>query len=375
MTNAIALTNDRTLANTFTADELARYEVITQQIDDTAQALTFAEYQADKSQNTLKAQQRDLSRFIEFINRIFEANNLPLLDDLFIDASQWQVVTVGYVKMFRLWLLDNGYAVSTVNRMTVTVKVYARLAWHSGTMNSDTYKSIDAIETFSKGLNIDSKRKDNGKDTRKSSEKTRANFLTTTQIDKLKASHGTKPVDRRDELLVCLLANLGIRASEVASLTVGNVDFNNHTISIFRQKTAQSETDRDTLTYRNYDDLASAFIAYKPYLLADDNAPLLRASRTNGELTGKPMTRITVSRRIQTLGKRVLGIDNLSSHDLRHTFAKHEYENGSDVIAIRRAGGWKTTDMVDHYIGQLEVANSGLKQNRDSKPIQTELDM
>ena len=358
-----------TTAIVLSQHQIQRIQDRTAQIDEVARQFTFAEYQLDKSPNTLKAQQRDLKKFCEFINAIFEADDLPLLTDLFHDATQWQVITVGWLKMFRVWLLDSGYAVSTVNRMTVTIKVYARLAWHSGQLDNDTYKQIDAIETFTNDFYIDEKRTAKGKDIRKSSEKTQANFLTDGQLAVLKSSQGTQPVNRRDELMIGLLANLGLRASEVAGLTVGNVDLNNKTIRVYRRKTNTT----DVLTYRNYDDLVSAMVAYMPYLLDDDNAPLLRASRTNGELTGKPMTRVTVSRRVQTLGKKLFGIDNLSSHDLRHTFAKNEYLSGSDVIAIRRAGGWKTTAMVDRYIGELDIANDGLKANRGIELKQTSL--
>lgn len=359
MTNAITLTQN----------ELARIQTLTATIDDIARQFTFAEYQLDKSENTLQAQQRDLNKFMEFVNALLDRDGLPMLTDLYSDASQWQHISIGLVKMFRVWLLDTGYAIATINRMTVTVKVYARLAWHSGILDSEQYKHIDALETFAKGFNIDSKRKAQGKDTRVSSEKKQANFLTQSQVALLKASQGTKPVNRRDELMICLLANLGIRASEVAGLTVADVDFNNKTIRVYRRKTDTT----DILTYRNYNDLVSAFIAYKPYMLADDTAPLLCASKTNGELTDNPMTRITVSKRVKTLGKNILGIDNLSSHDLRHTFAKHEYLSGSDVIAIRRAGGWQSTEMVDHYVGELDIANDGLKANKGKELKQADL--
>ncbi len=350
-----------TKAIVLSPNEIERIQTRTQQIDDIAQQFTFAEYQLDKSPNTLLAQQRDLNKLMEFINAFREADNLPLLTDLYSDASQWEHITDGLVRMFRVWLLDNGYAVSTINRMTVTIKVYARLAWHSGIMNGQ-YKKIDAIKLFTNEVNIDEKRIAQHKDTRKSSEKRKANFLTDKQLAILKSSQGTQAVHRRDELIICLLANLGIRASEIAGLTVGSIDPNNKTITVYRRKTKQT----DILTYRYYDDLISAMIAYKPYMLEDKNAPLLRSSKTNGELTDKPMTRVTVSRRVQTLGKRLLNMDNLSSHDLRHTFAKNEYTRGSDVIAIRRAGGWKTTSMVDRYIGELEISNSGLKGNEKS---------
>jgi integrase len=351
-----------TKALVLTQNDIERIQKRTDEIDDIARQFTFAEYQLDKSPNTLLAQKRDLQKFMGFINAIFDADNLPFLTDLYQDSSQWQVVTDGIVRMFRVWLLDNGYAVSTVNRMTVTIKVYSRLAWHSGIMNGQ-YKRIDAIETFAKDVYIDEKRTKQGKDTRKSSEKKQANFLTDSQVNTLKASQGTLPINRRDELMISLLANLGVRASEVAELTVGNVDHTNKQITVYRRKTDTT----DVLTYRHYDDLVSAIVAYMPYLLEDDNAPLLRASRTNGQLKDNAMTRITISKRVKTLGKKLLNIDNLSSHDLRHTFAKREYEQGSDVIAIRRAGGWKTTEMVDRYIGELEIANSGLKDNQNSE--------
>jgi len=41
-------------------------------------------------------------------------------------------------------------------------------------------------------------------------------------------------------------------------------------------------------------------------------------------------------------------------------------ESASDVvIAIYSTGGWKSTAMVDLYIGELEIANEGLKCNQE----------
>jgi integrase len=355
MTTALALTQN----------QIERIRERTRQIDDIAKQFTFAEYKIDRSPNTFKAQERDLKKFCEFVNAIFEADNLPLLTDLFRDVNQWQVITDGLVRTFRVWLLDNGYAVSTINRMITTIRVYARLTWHSGTLDNEQYKRIDAIENFTKDFYIDEKREADGKQTRKSTEKEHANFLTVNQLQQLKAPQGAKPVNYRDTLMICLLSDLGLRASTVASLTIGNIDFANKLIRVYRRKTQKT----DLLTYRNYDDLVEAMSAYMPYMLEGKDAPLLRSSRTNGELTDKPMTRITLSRRVQTLGKNILNIKNLSSHDLRHTFAKNEYLSGSDVIAIRNAGGWKTTAMVDLYIGELQIANEGLRQNQQAKSL------
>ena len=48
---------------------------------------------------------------------------------LYSDPTAWSGITYGLIAGFVRWLLQNGYAVGTVNLKLSTVKQYAKLAF------------------------------------------------------------------------------------------------------------------------------------------------------------------------------------------------------------------------------------------------------
>ena len=71
------------------------------------------------------------------------------------------------------------------------------------------------------------------------------------------------------------------------------------------------------------------------------------------------MSRQTINQRVQTLGAAI-GIDTLSPHDLRHTWATLATERGTPITALRDAGGWSSLAMPSRYIAAGEIANVGV---------------
>jgi integrase len=62
---------------------------------------------------------------------------------------------------------------------------------------------------------------------------------------------------------------------------------------------------------------------------------------------GSPMK--DLNRRIWHRVCKSVGLDGLRFHDLRHNWASRHAEKGSDILAIKELGGWKTLDMVRRY--------------------------
>ena len=65
------------------------------------------------------------------------------------------------------------------------------------------------------------------------------------------------------------------------------------------------------------------------------------------------------------LGK-LIGIKNLSPHDLRHSWATEHARQGVNVKALQQAGGWSSPSMPLHYVQENDIANEGLV-NRDGR--------
>ncbi|MCB8943994.1 MAG: tyrosine-type recombinase/integrase [Ardenticatenaceae bacterium] len=167
--------------------------------------------------------------------------------------AAWQGVTWGLVEGFVKWLLNQGYRVTSVNNRLSAVKVYARLAVKAGVIPSTEQALIREVRGYSgtEGKRVDGKRPK----TRLGHKKEEAVVLTAQQARLLKSSHPPTPQGIRDRLLICLFLDLGLRASEVAALTVEDLAEPGY-VTVYRQKT--DTTDRMALTA----DILAALVDY-----------------------------------------------------------------------------------------------------------------
>lgn len=310
-----------------------------------AAASVFNEYRARRADNTLRRQSVTLRQFGEY---------LPADPDLSTPQG-WRGVTWGLVDGFIKTLLMDGYAIGTINVKLSTLKTYAKLAAKAGTLDRQEYAMIRAIEGYSRkeAKRVDEKREDAGIDTRVSNEKSDPVVLSTEEIEQLKEQIDTStPQGRRDAVLVGLMLDLGLRCGEVASLTVDAVDLNRGELTFYREKVDVDQTHR----------LNGLEAAMRSYLENDALAigPLLRASRRGGKLTHAGLSKRAITQRVTDLGEQA-GIEGLSAHDLRHTWATRAARRGTSLEALRDAGGWNSLAMPSRYVDAAKIANAGVQ--------------
>ncbi len=152
-------------------------------------------------------------------------------------------------------------------------------------------------------------------------------------------------------MLICLFLDLGLRASEVAALQVEDLAESGY-VTVYRQKT--DTIDRMELSA----DIWQALTAYEPYLRR--SGILLRGSRKNNKLTDEVMSVRAIGSRIKILGRDILGIWELSPHDLRHTWATRAAK-GSNPFVLRDAGGWTNMQTPSRYVERAKVVNEGIR--------------
>ena len=260
----------------------------------------------------------------------------------------WQGVTWGLVEGFIKWLLNQGYSVASVNNRLSAVKVYARLAAKAGTIPPAEHALIREVRGYG---STEGKRMDDVRPkSRLGIKKEEAIVLTAVQARTLKIKHPPTPQGIRDRLLICLFLDLGLRASEVAALKVENFADPGY-VTVYRQKT--DTTDRMTLSA----DILQAMADYRPYLR--ERGILLRGSRKNGKLTNHVMSVRAIGARIKILGRDILGIWELSPHDLRHTWATWAAKE-SNPFVLRDAGGWSNMQTPSRYVERSKVVNKGI---------------
>lgn len=265
--------------------------------------------------------------------------------------AAWQGVTWGLVEGYVKWLLNQGYSIATVNNRLSAIKVYTRLAAKAGVISPTEQALIREVRGYGA---TEGKRMDGMRDqTRIGHKKAEALVLTAQQARQLKGTHPTTPQGIRDRLMVSLFLDLGLRASEVAALRVEDLTDTGYA-TVYRQKT--DTIDRMKLSA----DIMQALQDYRPFLR--QAGILLRGSRKNGQLTDEIMSVRAIGSRIKMLGRDILGIWELSPHDLRHTWATQAAKK-SNPFVLRDAGGWSNMQTPSRYVERAEVVNEGIELN------------
>lgn len=344
----------RALTTTERDEALAILADVGERANEAAARSAFADYRARKAPATLRRQDAGLALFSEYLAQA--AGFAPTGEALATTPDAWQGVTWGLVDGFVKWALVMGYAASTVNVRLSTVKTYAKLAAKAGAITAQELAMIRTVNGYSRKerRHVDDRRAEAGLATRQSKQKREPVVLSAAQVEELKAQPSDTAQGRRDLVILGLMLDLGLRCGEVAGLTVDAVDLARGELTFYRQKVDLVQT------HRLVNGLQAAIADY----LTRDAPPigaLLRASRRgSGGLTHAGMSRRAITERVRTLGERV-GIEGLSAHDLRHTWATLAARNGTPLERLKDAGGWASLAMPARYVEAAKIANEGVR--------------
>ncbi len=145
---------------------------------------------------------------------------------------------------------------------------------------------------------------------------------------------------KRDSLLMCLLLDHGLRVGEVAILKRNHIHLRGRLLTFYRQKVDKMQNDHMT------DDTLAAARAYLPTLPAKQELLF-------------DLAIISIQERVRTLGE-LAGIQGLSPHDCRHSWATRAARHGTPLDRLKQAGGWSNAQMPLRYIEESEIANEGV---------------
>lgn len=339
----------------------------------------FQRYLSEKSPNTIKRHARDLELFAEYM---LDIGIMPDQGaDFQTNPQAWQGVTWGIVEGFIHWQLREGYAISSVNARLSTVKVYAQMAVKAATIERQEGLLIQSVKGFSRagGHNVDLQRdqtrinevsyayKLEGKKssvvvTRRSTKKQLAAVLDEETAVILKQPQNKSPQAYRDALLMCLLLDHGLRASEVAMLTIDNIDLRLSELQFFRPKV--KGTSHEWTVHKMTDDLYTVSRYYLktlyPPTLHPDGALLLTTTRLRkdgqgGLLQDRGLNRVRLSERVAYLGKNAGLSEKLSAHDCRHYCATQMARLGYGVDELMAWFGWTSAQTAMRYITAVDV--------------------
>lgn len=309
----------------------------------------FGDYQSRRADNTLRRQRADLALFADFLGAA-GIPDAPTGDTLYSDPNAWAGVTWGLIEGWRNWMLQRGYSVGSVNVRLSTVMGYAKLAAKAGALDAVELALIRSVAGYS---HSEAKRIDERRETpRVGSKKAEPVALTVSQIKALKQQPHT-PQGRRDAVIMALLLDHGLRVGELAGLDVTAVNLAAGTMTFYRPKVGITQTHKLS---------RDAKAALRRYIEAGD-APaigrLLRTSYSANRLGAAGMSERNISERVKTLGK-LAGIEGLSAHDLRHSWATQAARHGTAIDRLQQAGGWNSPAMPLRYVERAKIANEGV---------------
>ena len=331
----------------------------------------FAEYHLTCRPNTLRRHYYDLRCLSEFLLERRQVQRTP--QELALSSEAWRGMTYGLVADFRSWMLQRGFSIGTINNRLATIHQYCRLSGPPpkgvGVISEQDLAAILTVSGFNGKIarNVDQHRSRNNTPTRIGNKKADFTRFSDSELARLqKTTTPTPPPTRiprehdqtlqaRDAVMWSLLDEHLLRVSELVLLNIENVDFENNTITVYREK------GNDTWMYEMGPQTEANLRVYLKQLreVGRETGPLFLG------YGGKPMTTSAINKRVGLLGAQ-LGFGNpaeagpknkiegrrkqrLSPHDLRHHAAISLLNEGVPLNELQALGGWRTAHMPLHY--------------------------
>ena len=153
------------------------------------------------------------------------------------------------------------------------------------------------------------------------------------------ATSGKSFIDRRDEAILRLFVDTGLRLAELAGLTVDDVDLDDQVAAVVGKGRRPRMVPFGAKTTAAIDRYLRMRGRHK---LASDPAMWL------GPNNRQPMTVNGIGQMVRRRGAEA-GIPELHPHMLRHTFAHSWLAEGGNEGDLMRITGWKSRSMVNRY--------------------------
>jgi integrase/recombinase XerD len=156
--------------------------------------------------------------------------------------------------------------------------------------------------------------------------------------------------------IVMLLYSTGMRLSEIAALKITDIDSKNMRIKVVQGKGAK---DRFTiLSEQVLQELRAYYIIYKPVIYL-----------FNGSGKGRPISHRSIQHLVQTaLAHAGLNSKKYTVHTIRHSFATHLVDNGTDLHTVKELLGHSSLQTTMRYMHLTTTRRQGIINPYDALP-------
>jgi integrase/recombinase XerD len=250
------------------------------------------------SNNTTAAYKNDLSQFITYLTGRFPIQSWSLVD------SEMVFDYVNHLK-------EQEYASSSVARKVAAVKSFFNYLFARGEIQANPTTAIDSPKV----------------------KKRLPKTLSAEDIDRLLQAPRQKntPKHLRDTALLTILYSTGMRVTEVVSLRLDDIDLEHGLLTCEGKDEAMRELPLD-------DDTESSIASYlengRQYLVKNKDEKALFLNHRGQQLTRQGLWLI-----IKAYAKKAKLSGEVTPHTLRHSFAAHKLEGGSNLQEVQRLLG------------------------------------
>lgn len=259
----------------------------------------------------------------------------------------WEADTADLRIHLRHLLQNGGYVGGTVNNRVIAINVfYAELE----NMAEEGYE-IPNVENPAEDLDV-SDWSQLKKDTRKEQELKEDHYLSPKEIKSL--SENVASPTLRNELIIKLLYQTGLRRGELAETRVDDVDTKNRTINVRATKTYLNRTVR---YQANLDTLINRWLNVERSALSTAGSEYLFPTTHSEQIYPEYINQI-VKDAAESAGLQGYvftdagGGDRLkvTAHTLRHSFAVQSLKNGMDTRTLQKLMGHAQIETTEKYL-------------------------
>ena len=285
----------------------------------------YLEYELNYSELTIKGYNEEINKFINYT----KDNNL-----------NYKKINNDNVREYLKYLDELKYSKNSISRNLSALRTYYKFLVNEKLIDNNPFKIIS------------NPKKD----------KKLPNFLNYEEIEKIFESfEDNTPLNLRNRCIVELLYDTGVRVSELINIKISDIDFNEKTINI------SGKGRKERIVYFGdylYEVLNEYIKKGRNDLLDNKSCDYLILNSRGNKIT---------TRGIQQIIDKVVSDASLkhkiSPHVLRHTFATHMLNGGSDIKTIQQLLGHEslsTTGIYTHITNEV-LRSEYLKNHPRSK--------
>jgi integrase/recombinase XerD len=255
--------------------------------------LEYLEQEKQYSENTTSAYRNDLSQFFTFISP---------------KVSGWEQVKRDELVSYVTYLKQRRYASSTVARKVAAVKSFFHFMVDTGLLPDDPTATLDSPKV----------------------KKRMPKILSPDEVEALlnEPTHISNPKSLRDKAFLELLYASGMRVSELVSLDVQDIDLDQEHIHCVGKANKTREL---PLADRVKDALDIYLERGRPSLLRDTQESALFLNHRGKRLTRQGLWLI-IKNHVSAVGLET----HVTPHTLRHSFATHMLQEGTDLQTLQK---------------------------------------